>query len=168
MRVAIIPARGGSKRIPRKNVRPFAGKPMISWSIETALASGLFDQVVVSTDDDEIAQVAESCGAALPFRRPAELADDHTPTRPVIAHAIGELSGLQGARVAEACCIYPTAPFLQADDLKTGLNLILDGGFSYAFAVSSIAYPIQRALRRLPEGGVGMMHPEFRHSRSQD
>lgn len=168
MRVAIIPARGGSKRIPRKNVRPFAGKPMIRWSIETALASGVFDEVMVSTDDEDIARVAESCGAAVPFRRPAELADDHTPSRPVVAHAIGELNRRNSRRVTEACCIYPTAPFLQVDDLKAGLDLILDGGFSYAFAVTSFGYPIQRALRRLPGGGVGMFQPDFRHSRSQD
>src|ERR1700722_1620648 len=111
--IAIIPARGGSKRIPRKNIRQFCGKPMISWSIEAARASAIFDAIVVSTDDDEIASVAETFGAEAPFRRPAELANDHTPTLPVIAHAIRWWEEHRSP-VEFACCIYATAPFLQS------------------------------------------------------
>lgn len=96
IRVAIIPARGGSKRIPRKNVRDFCGKPMIAWPINVARQSGLFDRIVVSTDDDEIAEIAKSYGAEVPFRRPAELADDHTATRPVVNHAIREIEQRYG------------------------------------------------------------------------
>ncbi len=110
--VAVIPARGGSKRIPRKNIKPFAGKPMIAWSIEAALASGCFDRVIVSTDDEEIATVASEWGAEVPFRRPAELSDDHTGTIPVIAHAI-EWFREQGEAPAAVCCLYATAPFVQ-------------------------------------------------------
>lgn len=168
MRIAVIPARGGSKRIPRKNIREFAGRPMIAWPVDVALESRLFDHVVVSTDDEEIASVAEAAGASAPFRRPADLADDHTPTRPVVAHAIRAMQELAGRAVTQACCIYPTAPFLDAGDLKTGLDLLADGRFRYAFSVTSFAYPVQRALKRLPEGGVDMLQPEHRHARSQD
>jgi N-acylneuraminate cytidylyltransferase len=117
--IAIIPARGGSKRIPRKNIRPFCGKPMIARSIEAALESGVFDSVVVSTDDEEIAAVAESCGALAPFRRPPELSNDHASTLPVIAHAIRWWEENRG-RVQFACCIYATAPFLRSEFLREG------------------------------------------------
>lgn len=167
MRIAVIPARGGSKRIPRKNVRAFAGRPMIAWSIEAALRSDLFDQVVVSTDDDEIASIALQEGASAPFRRPPELSDDHTPTKPVVAHAIERLEA-SGGTIAHVCCIYPTAPFLQPADLQAGWSVMAGGAFRYAFAVASYAYPVQRALRRLPGGGVDMLHPEHRAARSQD
>lgn len=168
MRVAVIPARGGSKRIPRKNIRQFAGRPMIAWSIEAALSSGLFDQVVVTTDDDEIAAVAAKEGATVPFRRPPELSDDHTPTKPVVAHAIAEIEAASGRKISHVCCIYPTAPFLKTEDLVAGWRAIAEGGFRYAFAVTSYAYPVQRALKRLPAGGVEMLYPEHRVARSQD
>ena len=121
MRLAVIPARGGSKRIPRKNIRPFAGKPMIAWSIEAARASGLFDRILVTTDDDEIARIATDFGAEAPFRRPAELADDYTPTIPVIAHAV-EWQAAHGPAPAQVCCIYATAPFIRADDIRRGFD----------------------------------------------
>ena len=122
MRLAVIPARGGSKRIPRKNIKPFCGKPMIAWSIEAALESECFDRVIVSTDDDEIAEVARSCGADVPFMRPANLSDDHTATIPVIKHAI-EWQQENGAEPSEVCCIYATAPFVQSADIARGLDL---------------------------------------------
>ncbi|MEQ1657142.1 MAG: pseudaminic acid cytidylyltransferase [Hylemonella sp.] len=167
MRLAVIPARGGSKRIPRKNIKPFAGKPMIGWSIEAAKASGLFDRILVTTDDEEIARVAADFGAEAPFRRPAELADDHTPTIPVIAHAIqwqiehGEVPG-------QVCCIYATAPFIRASDIRRGLDLLQGAGCDYAFSVTSYAFPIQRALRIVAGGRVEMFNPEHFLTRSQD
>ncbi|MCE8040703.1 pseudaminic acid cytidylyltransferase [Halomonas daqingensis] len=166
--VAVIPARGGSKRIPRKNIKPFAGKPMIAWSIEAALASGCFDRVIVSTDDEEIATVASEWGAEVPFRRPAELSDDHTGTIPVIAHAI-EWFREQGEAPAAVCCLYATAPFVQPEDLRCGYQNLQGGEeIDYAFSVTSYAFPIQRALRLTPEGRVAMFQPEHFHTRSQD
>ncbi|MCE8014966.1 pseudaminic acid cytidylyltransferase [Halomonas sp. MCCC 1A17488] len=166
--VAVIPARGGSKRIPRKNIKPFAGKPMIAWSIEAALASGCFDRVIVSTDDEEIATVAREWGAEVPFRRPAELSDDHTSTIPVIAHVIEWLRE-QGEVPDAVCCLYATAPFVQSEDLKTGYRYLQSGDeIDYAFSVTSYAFPIQRALRLTPQGRVAMLQPEHFHTRSQD
>jgi pseudaminic acid cytidylyltransferase len=166
--IAVIPARGGSKRIPRKNIREFAGKPMIAWSIEAALASGCFDRVIVSTDDDDVAAVAEKYGAEAPFRRPANLADDYTGTIPVIAHAIQWL-GEQGESSDSVCCIYATAPFLDVEDLKAGFRALQSSDdVDYSFAVTSYAFPIQRALRLTPAGRVGMFQPKQFATRSQD
>lgn len=166
-RVAIIPARGGSKRIPRKNVKPFCGKPMIAWSIEAAKASDCFDQIIVSTDDEEIAHVVKDWGASTPFMRPAELADDFTGTLPVIRHAV-EWLGQNGTSVEYACCLYATAPFVSAEDLQRGLQLIQKAGSSYAFSITSYAFPIQRALRVTKAGRVAMFNPEHFQTRSQD
>lgn len=166
-RVAIIPARGGSKRIPRKNVKDFCGKPMIAWSIEAAKASGCFDQIIVSTDDVEIARVASEWGATVPFMRPAELSDDFTGTLPVIRHAV-EWLNQHDSPVEYACCLYATAPFVAAEDLKKGLQLIRDSGSSYAFSVTSYAFPIQRAIRITGNGRVAMFNPEHFRTRSQD
>lgn len=167
MKIAVIPARGGSKRIPRKNIRPFCGKPMIAWSIEAALASGCFDQVVVSTDDTEIAEVARLHGASVPFMRPAELADDHTGTIPVIRHAL-EWFASQGSIPQEVCCLYATAPFVTAEDIRRGLLLLQENACSYAFSVTSYAFPIQRAIRITAQGRVAMFNPEHFATRSQD
>jgi len=167
MKVAVIPARGGSKRIPRKNIREFFGKPMIAWSIEAAQKASLFDQIVVSTDDDEIAEIAESFGAAAPFRRPSELADDHTPTRPVVNHAIREVERHFG-RPDYVCTIYPAAPFINVDDIKYGIQQLLACDVDFAFTVTSFAYPIQRALKVSATGGIAMFQPEHRFTRSQD
>jgi pseudaminic acid cytidylyltransferase len=167
MKLAVIPARGGSKRIPRKNIRPFSGKPMIAWSIEAALASGLFDRIIVTTDDDEIARVAEEYGAEAPFRRPAELADDHTPTVPVVAHAV-EWQGVHGPAPAQVCCIYATAPFIRAEDIRRGFDLLRGTVCDYAFSVTGYAFPIQRALRVTSAGRVAMFQPEHFLTRSQD
>ena len=167
MKIAIIPARGGSKRIPRKNIRDFCGKPMIAWSIEAALESGCFDRVIVSTDDAEIAEVARRHGAEVPFLRPAELSDDHTGTIPVIRHAI-ESVGAAGAGVDYVCCVYATAPFVRAEDLRRGFDILLESGGDYAFSVTSYPFPIQRAIRITGQGRVEMFHPERFGARSQD
>ena len=167
MRLAVIPARGGSKRIPRKNIRDFCGMPMIARPIKVARASGCFDRIVVSTDDVEIAEVAQWHGADVPFLRPAALSDDHTPTRPVIAHAIEALAGT-GFVACQVCCIYATAPFIRAEDLRAALDVLETGGHTYVFAVTSFAFPIQRALRMDRGGAVEMFQPEHFATRSQD
>lgn len=167
MNVAIIPARGGSKRIPRKNIKLFHGKPMIAWSIEAARAADCFARIIVSTDDAEIAEVAREYGAEVPFIRPAELSNDHTGTIPVIAHAIDWLQQ-QGEQVDEVCCIYATAPFVQAEDLRRGLTLLREKEADYVFAVTSYAFPIQRAVRINGRGEVEMFQPEHFATRSQD
>ena len=125
MKICVIPARGGSKRIFRKNIRIFCGKPMIAWAIDYALQANLFDKVIVSTDDELIAQVARSAGAETPFARPADLADDFTPTVPVIAHAIETCQPI-GWEIEYACCIYPCVPFLQSSDLTAAFALMLE------------------------------------------
>lgn len=167
MKLAIIPARGGSKRIPRKNIKPFGGLPMIAWPIHAALQSNCFDRIIVSTDDAEIANIARANGAEVPFIRPAELSDDHIGTIPVIAHAIS-WQNLHGARVTEACCIYATAPFVQAGDLQRGLEILQSSGAEYALSVTSYAFPIQRAIRITTEERLEMFQPEHFETRSQD
>lgn len=167
MKLAIIPARGGSKRIPRKNIKLFCEKPMIAWSIEAALQSGCFDQVIVSTDDEEIAQVALHYGATVPFIRPAELSDDHTGTIPVIRHAV-EWFNAQGVHADHACCLYATAPFVSPEDLRRGFSILTEVGCDYAFSVTSYAFPIQRAIRLNAKGRVEMFNPEHFDTRSQD
>ena len=167
MRVAIIPARGGSKRIPRKNIKDFCGKPMIAWSIEAAKTSGCFDKIIVSTDDQEIASIARQWGAEVPFMRPPELSDDYTGTIPVMRHAIQWLEMHEG-KVDYACCIYATAPLIVAQDLQAGWALINGAGCDYAFSVTSYAFPIQRAIRINEQGRVAMFSPEHLMSRSQD
>jgi pseudaminic acid cytidylyltransferase len=167
MRLAVIPARGGSKRIPRKNIKPFYGLPMIAWSIKAALKSRCFDRIIVSTDDAEIAQVAQAFGAEVPFVRPPELSDDHTGTIPVIAHAI-DWQSHNGEAAVEVCCIYATAPFLQATDLMLGLDTLHSTGAEYAFSVTSYAFPIQRAVRIRADQRLEMFQPEHFGTRSQD
>ena len=167
MRIAIIPARGGSKRIPRKNIKSFCGKPMIAWSIDAARRSGCFDHIVVSTDDAEVAAVARQQGAEVPFVRPPELSDDHTGTTPVIAHAIDWVNRNLGL-TSLACCLYATAPFVQAEDLRRGLDTLQSSGADYAFSVTSYPFPIQRAIRISADQRVEMFNPEHFNTRSQD
>lgn len=167
MRLAIIPARGGSKRIPRKNIRPFAGKPIITYSIRAAMESGVFDRVIVSTDDDEISAIARAAGADIPFMRPDALADDHTGTHAVVKHALQWFAG-RGEVFDQACCIYATAPFVQARHLREGLEKLETSGKLYAFSVTSFPFPIQRAIRINGAGAVEAMYPEHALSRSQD
>lgn len=168
MRIAIIPARGGSKRIPRKNLKDFCGKPVIAWSIEAALSGACFDQVMVSTDDEEIANLARELGALVPFMRPADLADDHTGTAEVVRHAIEQLNAGTGENVEYACCIYATAPFVTSEDILTGLDTLVANDCDYVFPVTSYAYPIQRALRINRHGRVEMFNSQSIYTRSQD
>lgn len=165
MRIAVIPARGGSKRIPRKNIRPFAGQPIICWSISAAQDAGCFDRIVVSTDDLEIAEVAQSAGAEVPFLREAKLANDHTTTIPVVADAIVRLGVSADTAV---CCLYATAPFVRGKDLLQGLALLTKGTADYVVSVTSFAFPIQRALRRAASGEIEMFEPSNFAKRSQD
>ena len=167
MNIAVIPARGGSKRIPRKNIKLFCGKPMIAWSIEAALNSECFEQVIVSTDDEEIASIARNYGADVPFVRPKNLADDHTGINPVIAHAIEWLNS-QGLNPNLICCIYATAPFICLSDIQAGLDLIVEKNCDYVFSVTSFAFPIQRALKIEADGKVGMFYSKNYNTRSQD
>lgn len=167
MKLAVIPARGGSKRIPGKNIKPFCGKPMIAWSIEAALQSACFDEVIVSTDDPGIADIAERFGARVPFLRPDSLSDDHTGTIPVIQHAI-DWYVQQGEALSQVCCIYATAPFLQATDLRLGQDVLEARQADYAFAATSFPFPIQRAIRLDANGRVDMFNPEHFKTRSQD
>ncbi|OOF45498.1 pseudaminic acid cytidylyltransferase [Rodentibacter trehalosifermentans] len=167
MRLAVIPARGGSKRIPHKNIKSFCGKPIIAYSIETAIQSNLFDKVIVTTDDAAIAEVAKQFGAGIPFLRPKELSDDFTGTVPVIAHAIKSMQEL-GFEATEVCCLYATAPFVMVEDLKKGLDLLSKHQADYAFSCTSFPFPIQRAVKLSQENAVSMFSPEFEQTRSQD
>lgn len=165
MNIAVIPARGGSKRIPRKNVRPFCDKPIIAYSIEAALQSNLFSSVLVSTDDEEIADVARSFGAEAPFKRPASLSDDYTGTTPVIRHALKWC--LNNDRpVNTVCGIYATAPFVTTDDILKGFDAIQSS--QAAFTVTTFPYPILRSLRRGDDSRLSLIWPEHRTARSQD
>jgi len=167
MKVAVIPARGGSKRIPRKNIREFAGKPMIAHSIEVAIQSGVFDRVIVSTDDAEIATVAKCYGAEIPFMRPRALSDDYTGTGEVVAHAITWLRDNHEHPTA-VCCIYATAPFVQIEDLRQGLVLLESGNWQHVFSATTFGYPIFRAFEKGPNDGLKMFFPENYNKRSQD
>ena len=167
MKIAVIPARGGSKRIPRKNIKDFCGKPMIAWSIEAAKTSGLFDHIIVSTDDVEIAEVAKQWGAEIPFMRPDELSNDYAGTTEVIAHAT-QWTLDQGLDVDAVCCIYATAPFVQVEDLKRGLKALESGDWAYAFTATDFAAPIFRAFKQFADGGIEMFFPENFSIRSQD
>lgn len=167
MNICLIPARGGSKRLPGKNIKPFAGKPMIAHSIMAAREAGLFEQVMCSTESDDIARVAAEWGAMVPFRRPAELADDHATTDQVIQHALHWLAD-HGGLPDYVCCVYATAPFITADDLKRGLDALKETGATTAFSVTSFAYSIYRALKINERGRLEMLWPEHRLKRSQD
>jgi len=167
MIVAIIPARGGSKRIPRKNIRDFCGLPMIAHSIICAKESAIFDKIIVSTDDLEIADVARHYGAEVPFLRPADLSDDYTGTVPVISHAVSWIEENVN-KVVAACCIYATAPFINANDLIEGLRLLDEKESDYAFSVTQYPFPIQRAVRLNHQGSLEMFFPENYSTRSQD
>jgi len=165
MKVAIIPARGGSKRIPKKNIRNFHGKPIISYSIRAALESSVFDRVIVSTEDPYIAQIALQYGAEVPFVRPKDLSDDFSGTGDVVKHAVSEL-GLH--EQDPVCCIYPTAPFVTAEILIEGYKKLVESGASYVFSATRFTFPPQRALVCDANGKVHPLLDEFIHYRSQD
>jgi N-acylneuraminate cytidylyltransferase len=164
--VAIITARGGSKRIPRKNIRPFLGSPIIKYSIEAAIKSGCFDEVMVSTDDMEIADVALSFGASIPFMRSAKNSDDYSTTADVIAEVINEYKK-SGKTFEHLCCIYPTAPFVTAEKLKNAMSMLLKEGADCVLPVVRYSYPIQRSLK-IENGKAYMLWPENYLARSQD
>lgn len=168
MRLAVIPARGGSKRIPRKNIRPFAGRPMIAYSIGAALQSGIFDRIIVSTDDEEIASVARGCGAEVPFLRPTELSDDQTGTTEVVAHAIEWLSADGKCDLSSVCCIYATAPFIRPADIRRGLEVLESADWQFVFSATNFASPIFRSFRKNASGALEMFFPQFYAMRSQD
>lgn len=164
--IAVIPARGGSKRIPRKNIRMFHGRPLISYSIEAAIKSKCFDRIIVSTDDEEIAEVALSFGAEVPFLRNKELSNDFAGTTPVIQDTIFQLDDND---IEYVCCIYATAPMLSEQDICTGLDTIkLKEEFDYAFSVTTYDFPIQRSLSLNQENRVVMHNPDLFNIRSQD
>ena len=167
MTIALIPARGGSKRIPRKNIKLFDGKPMIAHAITAAIASGLFEHVVVSTDDEEIAAISRDWGAETPFVRPDELSNDYTATVPVVAHGIQACRAL-GWTFEYVCCIYPGVPFIQTDDLSGALDLLNQTQTDYCFPVTEFPSSIQRALRRLDDGQMQPFFPQFELTRTQD
>jgi pseudaminic acid cytidylyltransferase len=167
MNIAIIPARGGSKRIPRKNIKLFAGKPIIAYAISAAKESGLFEHIVVSTDDDEIASVSKEWGAIVPFMRPTGLADDHTPTVPVVADAIEKCEDL-GWYSSFVCCIYPCVPFLRAEDLRSALAMLKNSTADYCFPIAEFPAAVQRALRQNANGFVEPIYPEHQLTRTQD
>lgn len=164
--LAIIPARGGSKRIPDKNIRDFLGKPIISYAIKTALESRLFDITMVSTDSQEIADISRSFGAQIPFLRSAENADDHATLSDVIEE-VKAAYAKENKFFDNICCILPTSPLLQAENLKAGLELLVSGGFSSVRPVIAFSYPPQRAFR-LKNKRVEFLHPEYTKTRSQD
>jgi len=167
MNIAIIPARGGSKRIPRKNIKPFHGKPIIAYSIEAAKRSNCFDKIIVSTDDQEIADIAIKYGAEVPFIRPLEIADDHSTTIAVIQHALTWCESAQW-QIDNVCCIYPTAPFLLSEDIQQGLEKLSQPDVEYAFSATAFSFPIQRAIALSEESSVSMFSPEHANTRSQD
>jgi N-acylneuraminate cytidylyltransferase len=165
--IAIIPARGGSKRIPRKNIRPFLGLPIISYSIKTALQSGLFTEVMVSTDDEEIAEIAMKAGAEVPFLRSVKNADDFAPTVAVIHEVLEMYREKCGLNFGRACCIYPTAPLIREEHLRQGLEKLKEG-FDTVFPIVAFGYPIWRGVEISGDGKTQMIWPEFQTARSQD
>jgi N-acylneuraminate cytidylyltransferase len=167
MRVAVIPARGGSKRIPRKNIREFAGKPIIAWPISVALESGLFDQVVVSTEDDEIAEVARRAGASVPFVRPEQLSDDFADTKAVVQHTISELN-LERDFASQICCIYPTSVFATPECLADGLKLLNHERCSFALSVTGVDPTVLRSFTQDADGKLKMVFPQNFNQRTQD
>ena len=164
--IAIITARGGSKRIPRKNVKEFCGKPMLQYSIEAALSSGIFDEVMVSTDDEEIAQVAKAAGANIPFMRSEKTSNDYATTADVLMEVIEEYKKL-GQEFAYTCCIYPTAPFITAEKLQKAFSIIKEQNAAQLKPVIAYSFPPQRC-EVVRDGKLEMLHPEHRNTRSQD
>lgn len=164
--VCIITARGGSKRIPRKNVREFCGKPMLAYSVETAVTSGIFDVVMVSTDDDEIADVARKYGAEVPFMRSEATSNDYATTADVLREVLSEY-GKRGAEFDTMCCLYPTAPFVQASELKEA-SAMIEAGASSVIPVTSFDFPPLRGFRVGDDGSLEYAFPEYAQTRSQD
>ena len=165
--LCIIPARGGSKRIPRKNVKEFLGKPIIAYSIEAALKSGLFDEVMVSTDDEEIAAIAKQYGASVPFMRSEETANDYASSDDVLVEVLAEYQK-RGKIYDNMCCIYATAPLITSKELADALQLLQSSNFDCVYPVVQFSYPIWRCLDVAVDGSMKRHWPEFEKSRSQD
>ena len=165
-KLAIITARGGSKRIPRKNIKEFCGKPILAYSIEAAVESGLFDTVMVSTDDEEIAEIAKAYGAQVPFYRSAETANDFATTNDVLLEVLSEYEK-RGERFDMAVCIYPTAPFVTAEKLKSAVEKLSKSDADTLIPVVAFSYPPQRAMI-VEEGRLVFEYPQYLDSRSQD
>jgi len=167
LNIAIIPARSGSKRIPHKNIKIFCGKPMIAYAISAAKESGLFEHIIVSTDDQQIARIANEWGAETPFVRPSKLANDYSETVPVIAHAVKACLALSW-KIDNVCCIYPGVPFIEINDLASALSTFIKSGADYCFPVTEYPSAIQRALKRLGDGKMQPLNPKFEKTRTQD
>lgn len=166
MNIAIITARGGSKRIPRKNIKSFCGKPIIQYSIEAALNSGVFDHVIVSTDDEEIAEISRNCGAEIPFMRSEATSNDYAATADVLLEVIENYKKL-GVEIDRFCCIYPTAPFVTADKLKKGMEILTEKGADSVFPIVQFSFPPLRSFI-VSDGKLKIKHPEYFLCRSQD
>ncbi len=164
--IAIITARGGSKRIPGKNIKMFCGKPIIAYSIEAAIGSGIFDEVMVSTDDSDIAEISEQYGAKVPFLRSEKTSDDYATTNDVLIEVLEEY-GKRGKRFGTGCCLYPTAPFVTADILRDAYNKLQDSGSDTLIPVVAFSYPVQRAFV-INDGFLSYEYPEYMTARSQD
>ena len=167
MNICVIPARGGSKRIPRKNIKIFNGRPIIAYSIDAAIASGCFDKVIVSTDDNEIARVAKDFGAEVPFMRPAEISNDLAATNPVISHAVDWMES-KGNLINHVCCLYATAPFIEPNSISNAYKKFKEMNADFCFSVTSFPFPIQRAIKITENDKVELFQPEHFLSRSQD
>ena len=167
MNICVIPARVGSKRIFKKNIKNFCGKPIIRWSIEKAKASKCFDKIIVSTDDKKIATIAKKYGAEVPFTRPKSLSDDYTPTTPVVSHAINWIVR-NYKKPLYVCCIYPAAPFIKLCDLRNGLKILKKTKLNYVFPVTNFAYQIQRSFKIDTNNKLKMFFPKYYKYRSQD
>ncbi len=167
MNVAVIPARGGSKRIPRKNIREFCGKPIIAWPIEFAKRTKIFEHILVSTDDEEIAKISKKYGAEVSFVRPAHISDDYTGTTEVVAHAVSWMQEQEWSLDA-ICCIYATSVFITQEDLLRGYDALNTGKWKYAISATDFEYSIFRSFKIHPKQGLKMIFPECFDSRSQD
>ena len=167
MNLCVIPARGGSKRIPKKNIKIFCGKPIIFWSIEEAIKSKCFDKIIVSTDDEEIANLVKGYDVEVPFVRPKDLSHDHIETIAVIAHAI-KYQAQNYQTPSNVCCVYAAAPFIRASDLKISFQMLEGSDANFVFPATSYAYPIQRSFRITDNHRVDMLQPQYVNSRSQD
>ena len=167
MNICVIPARGGSKRIPKKNIKKFNGKPIIAYSIDAAFKSKCFEEIIVSTDDDEVASISLKYGAKVPFKRPKNLSDDYTPTIPVIKHAINWFEK-NNNMISNICCLYATAPFVKPEFIKESYEQFVLSNSKYCFSATSYAFPIQRAIKILKNKKVSMFFPENFNLRSQD
>ena len=167
MNIAIIPARGGSKRIPKKNIKNFCGRPMISYSIKAAIESNIFNHVIVSTDSEEIASIALKYGAEVPFLRPENISDDFATTADVMEHSVSWLKAKYNT-INAACCLYATAPLISYSDLINGYKIFNESDWFYVFSATSFPFPIQRAIKKNNNGGIEMFQPNHFNTRSQD